>query len=211
MININDHKGMIVIALVIGAILLHSKDLETVLLMTGIIVNIIAICLNTGVTNFKGGKKPPLSYTPPRRFDMVKNFLNKDDMDSLNNHSPNYNNITAGYEHLLPSIPIEEREKRIPKYNTKEESREKKSEDRPMIPNKTQSYESYPGAVDFNKNEMYAETATDMAADISIKRQGVNFQRQIAGAMNRRQVVQPIVGAELKDEESKPWWGAYDI
>lgn len=201
--KLDEYKGIALIIIVVGAILLHSKDLEAVLLMTGIIVNVIAICLNTGVTNFKNNSKPPSTYVPPRRYDLVQKHIPKEGMKG--GDVPEYKNITEGYETLLPYLDKSKYEHRIPNYNKKEDSQEKRSEDRPFIS------DNYKGAVDFNKNEIYAETAMDMAANMGIKRPGVNYQRQVAGAMNRRQVVQPVVGAELQDEEMKPWWGAFDV
>lgn len=206
--NLDEYKGIGIIIIVVGAILLHSKDLEMVLLMTGIIVNIIAICLNTGVTNFKNDSKPPNTYVPPRRYDLVQKQLTK---EGLSSDIPEYANITEGYETLLPYLDKTKYEKRIPNYNKKEDSQEKRSEDRPFATYRKETMDNYKGAVDFSKDEMYAETAMDMAANSGIKRPGVNYQRQVAGAMNRRQVVQPVVGAELEDEEMKPWWGAFDV
>ena len=57
--DLGGYKGILLVGVVVAAILFFSKDLECVLLMTGIIVNIIAICLNTGATNFKLGGETP--------------------------------------------------------------------------------------------------------------------------------------------------------
>ena len=81
-INLKDYKGIIFVGLVVAAIIFFSHDLEGVLLMTGIIVNIIAICLNTGVTNFKD-KKLPKKFLPARRYDLIKKHFEKEKFEPV--------------------------------------------------------------------------------------------------------------------------------
>ena len=166
--NISDYKGILIICAVVMAILYFSKDLECVMLMTGIIVNVIAICLNTGVTKFTDNELPK-NFLPPKRFDLMEKIINK--------------------EKYIPSNQLKD---------------EKRSEDRPFKPNR------YPGAVNWDEDEVYPETGTDYIPSLSTKHQGINSQRQIAGCMKRRRVLQPYIAAELTDVEHLPWWGERD-
>ena len=167
MMNILEYDGILIISAVIIAILFYSDDLECVMLMTGIIVNIIAICLNTGVTHLTD-KKTPKSFLPVKRFDLLDKILNKKGLKN------------------------------------KDSLDEKKSVDRPF------NYNRYPGAVNWDEDEMYQETGSDMIPDLSVKHQGINSQRQISGSTKRRKVLQPYIAAELTDVENLPWWGQMD-
>ena len=70
----------------------------------------------------------------------------------------------------------------------------------------------YEGAIDTDdcKGRMYRETASDSIPYLSVKHQGINTKRQIAGAMRRRKVLVPYLAQELKDSEDKDWWGSKD-
>ena len=159
--DLQDYRGIMIIILIIGAILLFSKNLEAVLLMTGIIVNVIAICLNTGVVDYKKENKLPTTYLPPRRFDLIKKSRFKD--------APDYTQVKDGYSSLLPNLNKADYEKRIPKYDNSE----------------------YKGAVDFEKNEIYTENSMDRLTQSNINRykiqkrdSNVNNRRVIQPIMN---------------------------
>ena len=200
-LSLTDYKGILLIGVVVAAIIFFSKDLECVLLMTGIIVNIIAICLNTGATNFKN-KKGPDEFLPARRRDLVEKYIEKEKAkqikESMIATKEEYSEILA--EKIPENAPFD-----VPNVSTKKE----------MIANNDpqEDIEPYKGAVDYNNctGEMYAETAADGTAGLSIKHQGINTKRQIAGAMRRKKMLVPYISQELEDEGNKEWWGAYDL
>ena len=185
MINIEEYKGILFIIILIITIMYYSKDLEGVLLMTGIIINVIAICLNTGATKFKGNssteQKSNNLFLPPRRYDLIHEEKNKANFS----HKPNYNSLN---EEIIPSKKTKETEE--PKITV---------------------VEKYKGAIDYEEcPKEYNETATDNIPKLSLNRQGVNYRRQISGAMGRRKVLMPYIVDELIDEQDKIWWGADD-
>ena len=57
--NLSEYKGIFLILIVVIVIVFYAKDMEGILLMTGILVNIIAICSNTGVTSKFTQPSPP--------------------------------------------------------------------------------------------------------------------------------------------------------
>ena len=188
--SLPNNKGLILIGIIIVAVLFVSRDLECVLLMTGIVVNIIAICLNTGVTESKQSR--PTEFLPVRS----KKLLDK--------------------YHRKQLIHYEKDEDESESEGEREDEYESE-DDRPVVAGGKESFEQpekpYKGAVDFQDctGTMYQTTGADNTAFISIKHQGANARRQISGANKRYRVLNPYIAQELEDEGNLPWYGAYDL
>lgn len=178
--SISDYKGLILITFIILAILYFSPDLECMLLFSGILVNIITICLNTGALKIPTLKdkisnkedfltKPVDNNSDVPRFEM----LTKDDTDFSITKNNNDSEVV-----MLKDAPF-------PK-------------------------EKYKGAIDYADSSQPMQIAADRIPLVSTTHQGINTRRQIAGASNRRALVYPAIARELDEEEKKRWWGEYD-
>jgi len=172
--NLSEYKGIFLILIVVIVIVFYCKDLEGVLLMTGVLVNVIAICSNTGVTSKFTQPAPPHTCRCPE-----------------------------GCKKKEPEPePKKEKEKEFleNKYET------------PIGGVEVSVMAKYKGAVDYEEpGEQYSVTAMDKSTTKSLNRPGINYKRQISGAMKRRQTIQPYICSELTDEEHKDWWNQYDM
>ena len=184
--SISDYKGLILITFIIIAVLYFSPDLECMLLFTGIIVNIITICLNTGALKIsQNGKSKfssnsiPDTFINPKQYDKVEEYFTD---------RPNFDDLIdprlAHEVGEVREIKLEKKEVKIPQYK---------------------------GAIDYNDVSEPMQVATDRIPMISTSHQGANSRRQLAGTYNRRKVLYPAIARELEEEESKPWWGTYDV
>tara|TARA_B110000908_G_C10267435_1_gene465814 strand:+ start:2512 stop:3159 length:648 start_codon:yes stop_codon:yes gene_type:complete len=201
--SISDYKGLILITFIILAILYFSPDLECMLLFSGILVNIITICLNTGALKIatignsnsnSTSNKASFNNSIPERFINVRN---QDAVDEYLSEKPRFDHLTdKSLERELPSINTDD---------DKKETLTTKLEYKEFPP-----VAKYKGAVDYADVSEPAQVATDRVPLAAVTHQGANSRRQTAGAYQLRKLLFPAVARELEQEESKPWWQAYD-
>lgn len=188
MININDYKGLILITFIIFAILYFSPDLECMLLFSGILVNIITICLNTGalkLTKNGASNKAKFSDKCP------------DDTEEVNVYradSPDFSKLSKA-DDLLEDMPVSQENMVADKL---------KVEPLPPID------KSYPGAIDYEDASQPIQISTDRIPLVSNARQGVNARRQTVSSAKKRQLLYPTIAYDLDVDEKRFWWGNYD-
>ena len=196
---ISQYKGLILITFIILAILYFSPDLECMLLFSGILVNIVTICLNTGALKINTGNnrsKESLINPEPEDASGFEAFGDK----------PNFTNLAKADE-LLADLPPSPEDNEKPRYcGAKEDMTVTRLELQPMPP----IDKSYKGAIDFEESDEPIQIGADRVALVSNAHQGINARRQMAGAYNKRRLVYPAVARELEESASKAWWGAYD-
>ena len=191
--SISDYKGLILITFIIIAVLYFSPDLECMLLFSGILVNIVTLCLNTG------SLKIP---TNGSKDDDKEKF---ESSPSPSPSSPNFGQLcNKDLEKEIPEFPT------IREPDFIKERAEKSTTAIKTEYSKFPEVAKYKGAVDYEDDSEPAQVATDRIPLVGSAHQGINSRRQFSGAYNRRSVIYPIVAQELSTEESKRWWEAYD-
>jgi hypothetical protein len=193
--SISDYKGLILITFIILAILYFSPDLECMLLFSGILVNIITICLNTGalkIATTKSNNTNKSNFENPVPENFI-NIRNQDAVDEYLSEKPRFDDLTdKSLEREFPDVEKE------PMTSTKLEYK------------KFAPVAKYKGAVDYQDSSEPVQVATDRIPLESVTHQGANSRRQIAGAYQLRKQLYPAVARELEQAESKYWWGAAD-
>lgn len=207
--SITDYKGLILITFIILAILYFSPDLECMLLFSGILVNIITICLNTGALKIATAPKEGLTNRVP------ENFIYPDDTDAIDKYMgsnrPNFNSLAKADE-LLQDLPASTEPDEKPQYCGEAECKKEgltatRMELKPVPPvDKT-----YKGAIDYEDASEPMQIGADRIPLVSAAHQGINARRQMGGAYNKHRTLYPAVARELEESESKRWWGNYDM
>ena len=184
-------KGLVLITIVILAVLYFSPDLECMLLFSGILVNIITICLNTGALKLAEVKKDGFSsvpeswsskatsHTTPRFVDLVEDKTLLEDIDE---------EPTGKAEHVRK----EGMNATMLKYKGFEE-----------VP-------KYKGAVDIQDASEPIQIGADRIALVGNARQGINARKSLAGPYTTRRVLYPAISRELDIAEGMRWWSAFD-
>jgi hypothetical protein len=166
------------------------------LLFSGILVNIITICLNTGALKI------------PTNGDKDKD-KDKEKFESSPSPSPS----CVPNFHQLCNKNLE---KEIPEFPTIKEPdfiKEKVEKSGSAIKTEYSKFSpvaKYKGAVDYQDDSEPVQVATDRIPLVGSAHQGTNSRRQMSGAYNRRSVIYPIIAQEFQTEENRPWWGNYD-
>jgi hypothetical protein len=198
--SISDYKGLILITFIILAILYFSPDLECMLLFSGILVNIITICLNTGALKIATNKS---NNTNKEGFDnspIPESFINARNQDAVDEYlseTPRFDHLTdKSLERELPPMEGDE---------NKEAITSTKLAYKPFAP-----VAKYKGAVDYQDASEPVQVATDRLPMLSTSHPGADSRRQTAGAYQLRKQLFPAIARELEQSESKPWWGSAD-
>ena len=192
--SISDYKGLILITFIILAILYFSPDLECMLLFSGILVNIITICLNTGALKIATSANFDNKSSNEPKLETIEKTSNSKEVprfDDLNDKN---------LEKSLPPLDSD---------FIKKENKDKSLEIK-LDYQKFPKVQKYKGAIDYEDSSEPIQIAADRIPLVSTEHQGINSRRQMAGAYNRRKVLYPVVARELDEEEQKRWWGAFD-
>ncbi len=175
------NKGLMILVAIILCIIYFSPDVECVMLMTGIMVNIISLCINTGTLKITPDNKSIDSRTKH------EGYVNMRAIDS-DHLKPSFDDLNQGEDVLLDK-----------KYN--------QTLPEPKLP----KIQPYKGAIDWSDNDEIYQDGNSRIASESIFRQGVNNKRAWSGAYNLKKNISKYWQEELYAEEmEKPWWAKYD-
>lgn len=215
--SIGDYKGLILITFIIVAILYFSPDLECMLLFTGILVNIITICLNTGALKLAAIKKS--GGTEKSNFTVVpESFISACDCDNvekfLDEPPPRFDHLAQTDElekdinrSIIKKQPkmfiVEEEPKPIARSGQTESDVKLRYKRFPPV-------SRYKGAIDVNDASEPMQIGADRIPLVSTVHAGGDPLRSKNQAYGKWKTLYPAVSEELEQSESKYWYGNYD-